>query len=109
MLCCALKIVTKIIFEIEPAIRWQLVKRVDLPFARLECGADVFLRIIIQLYAARFQRGHSELVKRFIAEIARVFAVEPMWFIRIEGCRAAADVLQIENSNDFADVEFFTV
>ena len=55
MFRCALRIVIKIISEVESAITRQLVERVDFSFARLQRGADVFLRIIIQLHPARLQ------------------------------------------------------
>ncbi len=75
MLRCALRIVIKIISEVESAISWQLVERIDLSFARLQRGAHVLLRIIIHLHPARLQPRDSQFVKFLIAELARVFAV----------------------------------
>src|SRR5215813_8836886 len=58
MLRCALRIVLKIISEVESAISRQLVERVDFSFASLQRGADVVLWIIIQLHTAQLQ-GHD--------------------------------------------------
>ncbi len=53
MLRCALRIVIKLVREVESAISWQLVERVDLSFARLQRSVDVLLGIIVHLHPAR--------------------------------------------------------
>ena len=71
----ALRIVIKIIREVESTISWQFVECIDFSFTRLQRGAHVLLRIIIHFHTARLQPRDSQLVKLLAAELTRVFAV----------------------------------
>src|SRR4029077_258922 len=51
----ALGVVLEIVGEIEPAIGRQFVERVDLAFASLQRGTDVFVREVVDLDSARAQ------------------------------------------------------
>jgi hypothetical protein len=47
------RVVLEIVGEIESAIARQFVERIDLAFARLEGGTDVFVREVVDLDSAR--------------------------------------------------------
>src|SRR5206468_6071242 len=109
MFCYALRIVIEIVREIEPAVGRQLVERVYLAFAGLQRRAHIFFRKGLKLHTTRLQSRDSKIVKLGVAEFACVFAVQPVEFVGIERCRAASNVFQIENSDDFIEVDFLPV
>ena len=109
MFCYAVWIVIELVGKIEPAIGRQLVKRVDLAFAALQRCADVFLRKFVELYITRLQPRDSKVVKLGITELARIFAIQPVEFVRVECRRAASDILEIKNPDDFVYVDLLPI
>src|SRR4029450_4584611 len=105
----AFRIVIEIVCEVEPAIGWQLVKGVDLAFARLQRRADVVFRVIIDLHAARLQPRYGKIVKLSVAQLARVFAVQPMQFIGIKRGMTPPNMIEIEKANDLFEVDLLPV
>src|SRR5207248_11389399 len=109
MFSYAFSVVFKIIVEIETAVGRQFINSIDLAFAGLERGLNIIVRKILQLYPACAQSIPGQLLKPIIRQLARVFAIQPMQFVRIERGVTAHDLVQIEKRNYFFDWNFFAV
>src|SRR4029453_8595602 len=94
----ALRTVIEIVGKIEPTIGWQLVKCVYLAFAGLQRRANVLLSVIVDPYAARLQSRYGKVVKLGVAQLACIFAVQPMQFVGIKRRMAPPDMIEIENT-----------
>src|SRR5262249_10943452 len=95
--------------EIERAISRQLVEGIDLAFAGFQRSTHVFLWKTLKLYSTRHQLCERQVVKFGVAQFARVFAVQPMEFVGIECRRAAPDVFQVKDPDDFVDIDFLPI
>ena len=105
----AFRMVFEIIVEVESAVSRELIEGIDLAFAGFERSQNVMIREILQLHAARSQRTPRQLLKPIIRQLARIFTVEPMQFVRIKRCVAAHNLVEIENLYHLVDWNFLAI
>ena len=105
----AFRLIADFVGEIETAIGRQLAEYAELALARVERRADVFCGKLLVSMPGSEKRLPRERVEALVRQFARIFAIQPGAFVEIERRVFAIDFFQLEQPDDFIDLDFFAV